>query len=63
MCVVVVVVEKKVLSHPTMGGIILRLGTLPEPLESENTTSTSLTVPGIWASQPGNLSAIAPSAP
>ena len=25
--------------------------------------STSLIVPGIWASQPGNLSAIAPSAP
>ena len=23
--------EKKVLSHPTMGGVILRLGTLPEP--------------------------------
>ena len=26
-------------------------------------SSTSLIVPGIWASQPGNLSAIAPSAP
>ena len=39
MMVVVVVVEKKeVLSHPTVGGVILRLGTLPEPWESENTS-------------------------
>ena len=30
-------VEKKVFSYPTMGGVILRLGTLPEPWESENT--------------------------
>ena len=36
--VVAVVAEKKVLSHPTMGGVILRLGTLPEPWESENTS-------------------------
>ena len=35
--VVVVVVDKKVLFYPTMGGVILRLGTLPEPWESENT--------------------------
>ena len=35
---VVVVVEKKVFSHPTVGGVILRLGTLPEPWESENTS-------------------------
>ena len=34
--VAVVVVKKKVLSHPTVGGVILRLGTLPEPWESEN---------------------------
>ena len=26
------------LSHPTMGGVILRLGALPEPWESENTS-------------------------
>ena len=36
--IVHVVKEKKVLSHPTMGGFILRLGTLPEPWESENTS-------------------------
>ena len=39
--VVVVAVEyaeKKVLFHPTMGDVILRLGTLPEPWESENTS-------------------------
>ena len=36
--VVVVAVVKKVLSHPTMGGVIFRLGTLPEPWESENTS-------------------------
>ena len=34
----VVVVVDKVLSHPTMGGVILRLGALPEPWESENTS-------------------------
>ena len=33
---VVVVVEKKIFFHPTMGDVILRLGTLPEPWESEN---------------------------
>ena len=33
--VVVVVAEKK-FSHPTMGGVIRRLGTLPELWESEN---------------------------
>ena len=31
----VAVVEKKVLSHPAMGGVILRLGALTEPWESE----------------------------
>ena len=36
--VVAVLVEKKVLFHPTMGGVILRLGTLPEIWESENTS-------------------------
>ena len=36
--VVVVVVKNKFLSHPTVGGVILRLGTLPEPWESENTS-------------------------
>ena len=30
--------RKKVLSHPTMGGVILRLDALPEPWESENTS-------------------------
>ena len=35
---VVVVVVDKFLSHPTMGGVILRLETLPEPWESENTS-------------------------
>ena len=49
MCVVVVVSSnnstssssisgKKVLSHPTVGGVILRLGTLPEQWESKNTS-------------------------
>ena len=28
--------NKQVFFHPTMGGVILRLGTLPEPRESEN---------------------------
>ena len=28
--------RKKVLSYPDTGGVILRLGTLPEPWESEN---------------------------
>ena len=59
-----------------MGGVILELGALPESWEPENTledlrrsrrahfgSSTTLIVPGIWASQPGNLLAIAPSAP
>ena len=32
----VVVVEKKNFFHPTMGDVILRLGTLPEPWESQN---------------------------
>ena len=36
------VVEKKVLSHPTVGGVIFRLGTLPEPWESENTSEDLL---------------------
>ena len=30
--------KKKVFSHPTMGGVILRLGALSEPWESENTS-------------------------
>ena len=30
--------KKKNFSYPTMGGVILRLGTLPEPWESENTS-------------------------
>ena len=30
--------EKKVFFDPTMGGVILRLGALPEPWESENTS-------------------------
>ena len=30
--------KKKVLFHSTMGGVILRLGILPEPWESENTS-------------------------
>ena len=34
----VVVVEKKVFFYSTMGGVILRLGTLPGPWESENTS-------------------------
>ena len=34
----VAVVVEKVLSHPTIGGVILRLGTLPEPWQSENTS-------------------------
>ena len=33
-----VVKKKKVLFHPTMDGVILRLGTLPEPWQSENTS-------------------------
>ena len=33
-----VVVEKNVLFRPAMGGVILRLGTLPELWESENTS-------------------------
>ena len=35
---VVAVVAKKVFSHPAIGGVILRFGTLPEPWESENTS-------------------------
>ena len=34
----VVAAEKKVIFHSTMGGVILRLGTLQEPWESENTS-------------------------
>ena len=33
---IVVVVLEKVLVHPTMGGVTLRLGSLPEPWKSEN---------------------------
>ena len=39
--VVLVVVgseKKEVLSHPTMGGVILRFETLPEPWDSEYTS-------------------------
>ena len=36
--VLVVVEKKKVFSYSTMGGVILRLGALPEPWESENTS-------------------------
>ena len=51
---------------------ILGLGALPEPWKSETCaipgmalfcSPTSLIVLGIWLSQPGNLSNIAPSAP
>ena len=35
--VIVHIENKQVFFHPTMGGVILRLGTLPEPRESENT--------------------------
>ena len=41
LAVLVVVEQKKFLSYPTMGGVILRLGTLPEPWESENTLEDS----------------------
>ena len=37
MIIIIVIIEKK-FSHPTMGGVILRLGTLPESWESENTS-------------------------
>ena len=66
----VVIAEKKILSHPTMGGVMLRLPGFyqsPESLRTRRRTcavlrrtlfwsSTSLIVPGIWASQPSSLS-------
>ena len=40
MVVVAIIVEKKVkvLSHPTMGGVIFRLGSLPAPWKTNNTS-------------------------
>ena len=35
---IVVVVLEKILFHPTMGGVTLRLGALPEPWKSNNTS-------------------------
>ena len=59
-------VLEKVFSHPTMGGVILRLETrrtCTVPRRALFCSSTSLIFSGIWASQLGNLSAISPSAP
>ena len=74
--VVVVVVEKKFsLTLPWVvlfsdsrlyqspGSLRTRRRTCAVPRRALFCSSTSLIVSGIWASQPGNLSAIAPSAP
>ena len=74
--VAVVVVEKKFLLtlpwvvlfsdsglYQSPGSLRTRRRTCAVPRRTLFCSSTSLIVPGIWASQQGNLSAIAPSAP